>query len=354
MTGLEQTRENFSEQVPAGGVNPRDFGNIPPTVVEINYLWATYLAESMACCFQKHIVATTKDPAYLGVMQSALELSSKHIELIETIFQSIQHPLPQAFGEKDVDLTAPKLHDETFGVLYTKITSKYIFQNYYLAFAESTRPDIRQLFSGFIDGSRDIIQKADDVLLAKGALPKAPYIVVPNRVESVHDKDYFGSLLGDGRPLNAFEISNIFAISEFKVAIRALKIAFAQVAKSDEIREYFTKGVKLAEKHINVLRGILEKEGVPGPEIVDYRVTDSTESPFSDRLMLFHTTTVLAHILSAYGTGLSRITRKDLIATYTKLMVDILAMSKDGADLLIKYGWLEKVPETVDRKKLMH
>jgi len=138
------------------------------------------------------------------------------------------------------------------------------------------------------------------------------------------------------------------------VVIRALKLGFAQVVKSDEIRKYFNRGAKLSEKHINVLRSILEKDGLPGPKIIDYRVTDSKESPFSDQLMLFHTTTVITYILTAYGTGLSRMMRKDVVATYTKLMAEILVIAKDGADLLIKNGWLEKIPETADRHKLTH
>ncbi|ODA42967.1 DUF3231 family protein [Desulfosporosinus sp. BG] len=328
--------------------------DIPITVAEINHLWSTYMAESMACCFQKHIVSMAKDPDYHSVMQSALDLSSRNLTMIENIFKSIQHPIPEAFGEKDVNSIAPRLFDETYGIMYTRSMTKYIFQNHYLAFTESTRSDIRQLFDGFIDGSRDIIRRTDDVLLAKGVYPKTPYIAVPDRVEFIHDKDYFGSFLGAERTLNALEISNIFSILEFKVIIKALKLGFAQVVKSDEIRNFFNQGAKLAEKHINILRSILEKEGLPGPEIVDYRVTDSKESPFSDRLLLFHTTTVIAYILTAYGTGLSRMMRKDIVVTYTKLMADILSISKDGANLLISYGWLEKIPETVNRKALTH
>lgn len=328
--------------------------DIPITVAEINHLWSTYMAESMACCFQKHIVAMAKDPDYRSVMQSALDLSSINLTLIENIFRSIQHPIPEAFGEKDVNSTASKLFDETYDVMYTKIMTKYIFQNHYLAFTESTRSDIRQLFDGFIDGSRDIVRRADDVLLAKGVYPKTPYITVPDRVEFVRDKDYYGSLFGTERTLNALEISSILAILEFKVIIRALKLGFAQVVKSDEIRDYFNHSAKLAEKHIKILRSILEKEGLPGPEILDYRVTDSKDSPFSDRLMLYHTTVVIAYILTAYGTGLSRIMRKDIVATYTKLMADILGIAKDGADLLISNGWFEKIPETINRKALTH
>lgn len=353
MTNVEQVNQNISEQVSSGPIQ-HNLVDIPPTVAEINHLWSTYMAESMSCCFQKHIVAATKDPDYRNLVQSALELSSGNIKMIENIFNSFQHPIPEAFGEKDVNLSAPRLFDETFWVLYTRIMTKYIFQNHYLAYTESTRSDIRQLFNEFIDGSRDIIRKADDVLLAKGVYPKTPYIAVPDRVEFVRDQDYYGSFFGPERTLNALEISNILAILEFKVIIRALKLGFAQVVKSDETRLFFKHGAKLAEKHIKILRSFLEKDGLPGPEIVDYRVTDSKDSPFSERLMLFHTTSVIAYILTAYGSGLSRIMRKDLIATYTKLMADILGIAKEGADLLISNGWLEKIPETVNRKVLTH
>ncbi|MBC2724860.1 MAG: DUF3231 family protein, partial [Desulfosporosinus sp.] len=76
--------------------------------------------------------------------------------------------------------------------------------------------------------------------------------------------------------------------------------------------------------------------------------------PFSDRLILFHATTIVAHILNALGTGLSRMMRKDIVATYARLIADILRIAKDGADLLIKNGWLEKIPEAVNRKVLTH
>ncbi|MBP1759201.1 MAG: hypothetical protein H6Q63_118 [Firmicutes bacterium] len=350
---LQNNSVEQNNEIPFVSVQ-HNVADIPITVAEINHLWSTYMAESMACCFQKHFVTMAKDPDYHSVMQSALELSSRNLTMIENIFKSTQHPIPQAFGEKDVDSTAPKLFDETYCVIYTRIMTKYIFQNHYLAFTESTRSDIRQLFDGFIDGSRDIIRRTDDVLLAKGVYPKPPYIAVPDRVEFVRDKDYYGSFFGTERTLNALEISNIYSISEFKVIVRALKLGFAQVVKSDEIRNYFKQGAKLAEKHINILRSILEKEGLPGPEIVDYRVTDSKDSPFSDRLMLYHSTAVIAYILTAYGTGLSRIMRKDVLATYTKLMADILGIAKDGADLLINNGWFEKIPETVNRKVLTH
>jgi hypothetical protein len=232
--------------------------------------------------------------------------------------------------------------------------TKFILQNHVLAFSECTRSDFRQLFYGFIDGSRDIIQKADAILLTKGVFPSSPNIAIPDRAENIHDKKYYGSFFGNESPLNALEIANIFAILDFKMAIKAIKLGFAQIVKSNEIRKHLNQGLQLADKQIKALRSILENNGLPGPELVDYQVTDSKESPFSDRLILYHTTAAISNIQIAYGIGLSRILRKDIIATYSRFMAEILSYNKDGADLLIKYGWLIKTPETADRYQLTH
>lgn len=58
MTNTDQLNVYESEQVPFGAIR-QNFVNIPITVSEINHLWTIYLAESMACCFQKHMVKIT-------------------------------------------------------------------------------------------------------------------------------------------------------------------------------------------------------------------------------------------------------------------------------------------------------
>lgn len=350
------TTKNLVEQyqeVPFGSMQ-HNVAHIPATAAEINHLWLTYMAESMAETFVKYTLAKAEDPDYRNVLAASLDVSNKHLKSMEEVFRSINHPIPVAFGDEDVNVKAKRLYDETSTVRYVKMMNKFIIQNHALALGECSRSDIRQLFSGFIDDSRNIMQMATEVLLAKGTYPKIPYIVVPENVEFVDDKNYYGSFLGSDRPLNALEITAIETLIDFKVVVKIVKLGFAQVCKSDDIRKFFTEGMKVADKHIHILRSIIEKEGIPGPELIDYRVTDSTESTFSDRLMLFHTTTIIAYILTAYGRGLSRVMRKDVTATFMRLMAEILTVAKDGADLLIKHGWLEKAPATANRQELTH
>ncbi len=108
----------------------------------------------------------------------------------------------------------------------------------------------------------------------------------------------------------------------------------------------------MSDKQLQILGSFLEKDGLPGPEAVDFQVTDSQEAPYSDRLILFHVTVMLAYIILDYGRGLTNTARKDVVLAFSRLMVEIMEYVKDGLDLVIKNSWLERVPEAADRQEL--
>lgn len=349
----ETTTQGQPERIPFGVVQ-HNLANIRPMSSEIGHLWSSYMAENMSVTMLKHMVAKSKDPDIHNVLQRALDISSQRVKSMEDIFNSIQHPIPAGFGEKDVDSNAPELFSEVFSLRYTRLMTKFILFNYSLAFSESSRIDFRKFFSECIDTSKEVVEIANDVLLAKGLYVKSPYITIPDQVEFVHDKSYYGSFFGDVRPLNAIEISNIFSVMEFKMAVRALKLGFAQVIKSDKLRKHLTRGLQIADKQIKVLASFLEDEGLHGPEQVDYQVTSSQESPYSDKLMMFHVTVTMAYIIAAYGIGLTNTARKDIALSFSRLMAEIIEYVKDGTDLLIENGWLERLPEAANRQELTH
>jgi hypothetical protein len=53
-----------------------------------------------------------------------------------------------------------------------------------------------------------------------------------------------------------------------------------------------------------------------------------------------------------YGAGLSVSQRRDLVIEYTRFMAEMGLFAEDGAQLLIKYGWLEQPPLADDRDNL--
>jgi hypothetical protein len=71
-------------------------------------------------------------------------------------------------------------------------------------------------------------------------------------------------------------------------------------------------------------------------------VTNSTTSPFSDKLMMFHTQVLIQASIAFYGAALSVSMRKDLASHYLRLTGEVLLYAEDGTNIMINNGWLEK------------
>lgn len=350
---ISQIPQGQPEQVSFGAVQ-HNFSDILPTSSEIGHLWSTYLAESMSVCFLKTYVAQSKDQDIRPILQKALDVSTQRIQDMETIFNSCNHPIPNGFDEKDDEPNARQLFSESFALMYTRLMHKFVIIYYSHALTVCSRSDIRSFFSNCIITSHEILQKSTEVLLGKGLLTKHPGIVIPDRVDFVHDKSYFGKLIGKQRPLNALEMSYLFSMMEIKQLLRTLKLGYSQVVKSEKVRTYVSTGKQIADKQIEILSSFLEDEDIPQPTITETLVTDSKESPLSDKLILSHITVVVAYIIVAYGLAEINSSRADLINTYRGFITELLAFAKDGAELMIEAGWLERVPQTADRRELIH
>jgi len=351
----QQNNQGTTEQVPFGAVQ-HNLSDILPLASEVGHLWTSYLAECMSVCFLKYYVAKSKDPDIHAVLQRALDVSSQRVRTIVDIFNSIHHPIPEAYGERDVDVDVKQLFSESFMIKYTRFMHKFILINYSNSLSVSSRSDVRSYFSECLNTSQEIHQKATKVLQAKGLLIKAPNIVIPDRVDFVHNTDYLGSILGlgDQRPLNAMEISHIVALMETKQLLKTLNLGYGQVVKSEKVKRFISQAKQTADKQLKKLGSYLDDEDLPQPIMTSDLVTDSTESPHSDKLIMCHVTVVIATIVAEYGISASNTARKDLVATFANLTTEILSLAKDGAELMIESGWLEKIPQTSNRKELMN
>ncbi|KLU63964.1 hypothetical protein DEAC_c40940 [Desulfosporosinus acididurans] len=352
MTIQEFNQASTQQEQVSFGAFQHNVSNILPTSPEIGYLWSGYLAECMSVCFLKDYVSKAKDPDIRMVLQQALDVSTQRVTSMEGLLNSINCPIPDAFGEKDVDVNAKELFSESFTLQYTRLMQKFVLYYYCNAMAASTRSDFRKFFVECINTSTKVHQKSTDVLLAKGIIDKPPIIQVPSRVDYVHDKDYFGSLIGKKRPLNALEISHLYALVETKELIETLHVGYSQVVKSEKIKKYLLKAIGTARDHLKILSAFLSEESLPTPKMTKILISDTKESSVSDRLILTHSTSVIGYILTEYGIADTNSARSDLVSTFRGLVTDVLFLAKNGAELMVEYGWLEKVPDATDRDSL--
>ncbi len=128
-------------------------------------------------------------------------------------------------------------------------------------------------------------------------------------------------------------------------------MAFSQVAKSEEVRNFLWRGSEMYSKHIEIFQSVLLKEQLPHPKTSDSEITDSIIPPFSDRLMIFHKALFNSTTIGFYGVAIGTCQRADLVAHYIRLVAEMVKYTEDGMNILIKNKWLEEPPLTTDREK---
>jgi len=128
---------------------------------------------------------------------------------------------------------------------------------------------------------------------------------------------------------------------------------FSQVARSKEVSNYFKRGKDISLKQLEVFTDILHENDLPTSSFIwTSEVTDSTTAPFSDGMMMQMITTLIASGMSNYGMAMSMNARRDLSVIYTRLLAEVGQYADDGAEIIIKNGWMEQPPIALDRKDL--
>jgi len=323
------------------------------TSTEIGVLWFQYMVDTMSLCVEKFSAAKEQDDQVRPIYQDALSIMEKTTAQIRQIFQNESIPLPQGFTDDDINLDAPALYSDTYRLQYVKFKVNLRMAANGLAMAESSRSDVRKLYRDLSIATLDLDDRTTSLLLEKGLYIRAPYITVGEKAEFVHGQNFMGSFFDGGeRKLLAAEIGTLFSNIRNNIMGKILLTGFSQVAESSNVRKYFNRGVEIANKHVQIFSEFLREEDIPIPMSSDSGVTTSTVAPFSDKLMLFHVVLLNQVGIAAYGTALSASMRKDLQASYMRLVAEIGQYAADGANLLIDKNWMEEPPEAVDHREL--
>lgn len=69
--------------------------------------------------------------------------------------------------------------------------------------------------------------------------------------------------------------------------------------------------------------------------------------------MLYHTVFLAAVGMGNYGASLAASMRRDLTTVYLRITGEIGTYSDDGAELMIKNDWMEKMPGAIERNALL-
>lgn len=318
---------------------------------EIGGLWAAYLQETMAVCLLKYFLYHNRDEEIKVTLQEALEISVGHIQQITDMYNNEKMPLPDGFTDEDIDLSAPPLFYDLFGLTFVYSMSRMGMINTAFITSNIARQDILELFTSIVNDSTKLYQKTTALMLAKGVYDRPPMIPYPKEVKYIDDKSYI-SAFGKKRPLNTMELAEIFFNTERNYFSIILCLGLLQVVKDKEIHDYIQEGKKISEKQIRTFNDILIKEELLGNIPLSMEVTDSTVSPFSNKLivMLFHSLNSID--ITLIGHAMSVSLRTDLVAYYEKYILEILLYAKKGFKIMVDRGWMQEPPGAPDRRDL--
>ncbi|CAG7640337.1 hypothetical protein PAESOLCIP111_04125 [Paenibacillus solanacearum] len=346
---VEQTTSQMADILEhlASGTNEIEF-----SAAEVSALWNQYMGDSLSVCVYTHFLQTAEKEEVRSILETALQLSQTHLEQITRFFKQAGFQLPLGFQESDVHSHAPRLFSDHFMVFYSEIMTTHGLTAYSLAL---TTCEDERLRNYFFDCSVQAKRLLDQIIAYEQSnnLYSTPSsIASPAKVEFVQKKGLLSGLIGKPEPLNATEIGNLFFNTKKNALNKALFHAFGQVAGHEDVREYMLDGVQRAGKDIDSFVAILEEEQLTTPRMWESDVTESTVSPFSDKLMMYHMAFLTSTALTFYATGLASSMRPDVIMNYNHIFENIHTGYRKIYMIMTKHNWMEKQPGASDRSSL--
>ncbi|MDD4401122.1 MAG: DUF3231 family protein, partial [Desulfitobacteriaceae bacterium] len=165
-------------------------------------------------------------------------------------------------------------------------------------------------------------------------------------------QSFLAGFFTEKRSLTVMEVRHLFQNALSNALGKALLTGFMQVVQAPKLKDYLVRGQKMANEYYDTFTDILRNEDIAIPSTLDGEVTASTESPFSDKLIMSHASLLIPIGFDNFGRALTMVRRRDLTATLAKMMVAVSAYAEDGVNLSIEMGWLEQPPLALDRKEL--
>ncbi|MFD1172229.1 DUF3231 family protein [Oceanobacillus picturae] len=318
--------------------------NIKLTSSEISALWAAYMNNSMNACMMKYFIEKAEDMEVRTILELSSDISNRLLQKIRAVYIKEKHPIPLAFNENDVNVEAPPLCTDVFTLNYIHAMARYGMTYFGSAFSGSVRPDVLGIFTEAVQLDMELYYKTLNLLLEKGLYFRAASIPIPERVGFVEKQKYLTGGFENRRPLNAPDIMNFYNDMQRNGIGKAIIMGFGQTANLQEVRNYMMRGAKISH--------VLSEENITESATWDSEVLDSTTAPFSDKIMMFHTSLLTGSSTGYYGTALGTSLRRDIATKYMRFIVEALEFAEDGTNIMINHEWMEQPPQSFDNFKM--
>jgi hypothetical protein len=329
-----------------------DKDHLQLTSSEIGTLWGEYVNGTMIDAVNRYMFTIIEDEAIKAIFEDALSTFERQKNQMVTFLENEGFPVPVGFGEEDINKGTKRLFSDIFCLNYLHIMTLHGLIGHSTALGVSVRKDLRDFYDACDNDGKKMYHQTIELLLEKGSFQRDPLFYPAKNPEFIESDDFTDGIFGKGRSLSATEIISISFNLKKSIMAKTLSIAFSQVANSKEVRKFLSDSEKTADQQIQTFAKIMHGDNLPIPRSWETEVTTSTDSPFSDKLMMYHTGFLFQAAQVYHGTGLASAMRTDLITTFESIILKNLMVTKKWFNIMEKNKWLEQPPLAPNRKEL--
>ncbi|MHA6252702.1 DUF3231 family protein [Oceanobacillus sp. CAU 1775] len=314
---------------------------------ELGSLWLTYHKKTMILRMLEYFIEKADDEEAKNLMSGLWkQLHPKVIE-IKTMFENEEAASPEGFIQEDINLEAPKLWENGFDIMFSRILKEISTGLYALHLTIAYRKDIVKMYKQLTEITENYYDQFTQYLLEKSLLLRPTYVTMPKLIDYITEKQYMKgtNILGHRRSLNTIEFGVLYRAIETNITGMQLLKGFAQCAKDEDVQKYFIKGMELSKEIIKENVEILLQNNIQPPASSGGTVTGSTIAPFSERLMMFCNFLLSGMSLGGQGFGSALLWRNDLLTKTGVQAKDIFEYGREGVMLMMSKGWIEEPPK---------
>jgi ferritin-like metal-binding protein YciE len=321
------------------------------TASEVSNLWSSYLMNSMEQRLLEYFFASTDHNEIKQVIEKILNKSKQNLAELREIFISENFTVPFGFTDEDVMADAHKVFSDTFILHFCFDLTMLSMSTYPSALGDCTRKDIRDHFQKNTEISIKFQNEIVDLMLTQGVYLRPPQVAIDSDVEFADTFFYLNGFFGGSRMINTAEVANLARVIHRAQFSKMVFVAFSKLAKTKELKQYFSKGRDEIQEVLDSLQEVLDKENIPISSSGDYKVFDVEMPPFSDKLMLFFVNTCLGIFCFAMiSQAITSCLRTDIIFKLDKISDNMKKYYTKGLLLAIEEKWFEQPPQVADRK----
>ncbi|WP_258871411.1 DUF3231 family protein, partial [Halobacillus trueperi] len=258
------------------------------TSAEIGTLWGQYVNGTAIDIVNKHMLSTIEDEEIKVIFEDAIKISDNQKQQIARFIDNEGFPIPVGFSESDLNEGTNRLFSDIFCLHYLHIMTLHGLIGHTTSLSSSVRKDLRHFYESCSNDAMTMYQRTTELLLEKGHFQRDPHFYPDKKPEFVSGQSFINGFTSDKRPLAATEIVALSLNIKKKILEKSLSIGFSQVAQSKEVRKFLESMQNESNKQIQSLGNILKGDNLPVPMSWESEVTSSQDSPFSDKLMLYH------------------------------------------------------------------